>query len=286
MNIVFMNGGLGNQLFQYIFSRWLERKTGERCVIDDSPFFGEQVPHNGYELENIFGIHLQRLSSFFDRKTWDWMVAQRVGVNGVAQQLLDAGMDLKMVHEDAASLHFSGQIISCNNGKVPLPKGDVYYHGYWLGNTFMQEVQDVLMRELVFPSFTDARNIGYMQEILANESVAIHIRRGDMAEMGLTSGTDFFSRAIAKMVSLRPNASYFLFSDDMDWCQEHAAALGLDQSPRPICFIKGNQGTEAYRDLQLMSCCRHIIADKSSFSLLAGLWDCQEGDMRIWRWDT
>ena len=29
-----MNGGLGNQIFQYVFFRWLEVETGESCIID------------------------------------------------------------------------------------------------------------------------------------------------------------------------------------------------------------------------------------------------------------
>ena len=35
MQIVMLNGGLGNQIFQYIFFRWLEVRSGEQCVIDD-----------------------------------------------------------------------------------------------------------------------------------------------------------------------------------------------------------------------------------------------------------
>ena len=56
MRIVYVNGGLGNQIFQYVFFRWLEVVTGESCVMDDGLFFGGSVPHNGYELEQIFGV--------------------------------------------------------------------------------------------------------------------------------------------------------------------------------------------------------------------------------------
>lgn len=54
MRLVYMNGGLGNQIFQYVFFRWLEVETGESCIIDDTAFFGSNVPHNGYELERLF----------------------------------------------------------------------------------------------------------------------------------------------------------------------------------------------------------------------------------------
>ena len=51
MMLVYMNGGLGNQIFQYMFFRWLEITTGQTCVIDDGLFFGRHVPHNGGKLQ-------------------------------------------------------------------------------------------------------------------------------------------------------------------------------------------------------------------------------------------
>ncbi|MBR1858669.1 MAG: hypothetical protein IJ797_04165, partial [Selenomonadaceae bacterium] len=65
MNIVYMNGGLGNQMFHYIFFRWLEINSSEKCVIDDAPFYLDNVPHNGYELNKIFGLKPAMLSDKF-----------------------------------------------------------------------------------------------------------------------------------------------------------------------------------------------------------------------------
>ena len=51
MKIVLMNGGLGNQLFQYAFYRYIQIATNDICYIDDSAFFGKNVEHNGFEIE-------------------------------------------------------------------------------------------------------------------------------------------------------------------------------------------------------------------------------------------
>lgn len=285
MKIVFMNGGLGNQLFQYIFFRWLEITTGESCVLDDSPFFGAKVPHNGYELERIFGVRPKRLSEFFDADTWKWLVEQRVGVNGIAQQLLDTGMDLPMVHEKDASMCFQGRVITCEGASVPVLSGDGYYQGYWLGNYFLDKIREPLQAELVFPPLASQQNRRYAEQIAAAESVGIHIRRGDMARMGKAASPAFFAAAIARMEEMRPQAQYFLFSDDLLWCRQNTSLLGLDSIAGRLQYVCGNQGQAAYCDLQLMTGCRHLIADRSSFSLLAGLWDYQPEDMRIWHWD-
>ena len=50
MKIILMNGGLGNQLFQYVFYRYIEFATGDICYIDDSAFGGNNIEHNGFEI--------------------------------------------------------------------------------------------------------------------------------------------------------------------------------------------------------------------------------------------
>ena len=66
MKIVLMNGGLGNQLFQYAFYRYIQIATNDICYIDDSAFFGKNVEHNGFEIEKVFNIKCNLLSDFFD----------------------------------------------------------------------------------------------------------------------------------------------------------------------------------------------------------------------------
>ena len=41
MKIVLMNGGLGNQLFQYVFYRYIKKHANDICYIDYSAFFGK-----------------------------------------------------------------------------------------------------------------------------------------------------------------------------------------------------------------------------------------------------
>ena len=57
MRIQYFNGGLANQVFQYIFYRYGQLTTGhpEEWFLDDSFFFFKHQ-HNGYELEKVFGL--------------------------------------------------------------------------------------------------------------------------------------------------------------------------------------------------------------------------------------
>jgi len=71
MRIAFMNGGLGNQVFQYIFVRYLEESTKTRVLVDDSYFHMNKM-HNGYEMEYVFPDMTKPLflSEFFGADVW------------------------------------------------------------------------------------------------------------------------------------------------------------------------------------------------------------------------
>lgn len=55
------------------------------------------------------------------------------------------------------------------------------------------------------------------------------------------------------------NPEFFVFSDDPEWCKTN---LKIENAK----YITWNSGSEAYRDMQLMSLCKHNIIANSSFS--------------------
>ena len=62
--------------------------------------------------------------------------------------------------------------------------------------------------------------------------------------------------------------SFFVFSDNVNWCRENLDILGL--SNEDIIFVDYNKGENTFRDMQLMSLCKHIIISNSTFSWWAG----------------
>lgn len=276
MKIVYMNGGLGNQIFQYIFMRWVETISEEECIIDDHAFFGEKVPHNGYQLETLFGIKKKRLSECFSDKVWETMLCQKAE-KSIPQQLLCSGIPLSMIFE-AGTMQFMGNVVNVSpQSMLPLKvEGDWYFQGYWLQDVFFKAMGDVIRQELVFPAIDDTKNQVYQDQIRNTESVGIHIRRGDMVGLGWSMDESYFQDTIQYFVGKVAQAHYFVFSDDLPWCQEHVKELGLDVVGSQVTFVEGNEGESSYRDLQLMSMCKHIIASRSSFSLLAAVLNTNE----------
>src|SRR2546430_286356 len=56
-----------------------------------------------------------------------------------------------------------------------------------------------------------------------------------------------------------PKAFYYIFSDDVVWAKENINEKNIE-------FINWNKNKNSYKDMQLMSNCKHNIIANSSFS--------------------
>jgi len=278
MKVQFLNGGLANQVFQYIFSRfaWFYWQGKEPVYLDDSYFYVEQK-HNGYELEKVFGIRPDLLSKHFIGETWDYMIENKQRNVSVCQSLKDAGLDIIMISESnnyTKMNPFTGQVhmIPANEFYpeiLDIP-GNVYYHGYWINKRWFESYREQLAKELIFPQITDAANKMYEKLILGNKSVGVHIRRGDFVSLGWELPDDYYRKSLESIRRVHPNAVIFVFSDDINWCRVHGEQLGLFGF-KEVIYIEGNVGGKNYIDLYLMHLCEGLVISNSSFSYLAAL---------------
>lgn len=271
MKIALCNGGLGNQTFQYIFSRFVELEGGAPCYLDNAAFCGQQVEHNGYELSRVFPNAKPRLlSSCFTEDVWQYMVEK----GGIAQQLRDAGEDYVMVAE-TGDFKFDGNVIPvpCNDfcPWVAHANGNIYYHGYWINSGWLKKgYWNVLQRELSFGPLKGEHNKRYEEEIERTNSVAMHIRRGDFITFGAHASIEMCRSAVLDIKEKLTAPHFFVFSDDLDWCRQNGERMGLQ--PKEVTFAEGNRGSDSYLDMQLMSYCKNVVlVVQSSFSYLATL---------------
>lgn len=271
MKIALCNGGLGNQTFQYIFSRFMELEGGEPCYLDNAAFCGEAPAHNGFEILKVFPNAKPRLlSGCFTEDVWKYMVGQ----GRIPQQLRNAGEDFVMVAE-TGDFNFDGNVIPVPSNQycpwVAHARGNIYYHGYWINREWLKgKYLETLREELAFAPVTDDRNKRYEEEIKRTNSVALHVRRGDFVEGGWAAPVEYYRNAVDSMHNAIENAHFFIFSDDLDWCRENLGKMAL--TPREVTFVEGNNEGNSYLDMQLMSYCKNVILiSPSSFSYLAAL---------------
>ena len=72
----------------------------------------------------------------------------------------------------------------------------------------------------------------------------------------------YYQKAVRRMQALHPGRGFefFVFSDDMEWCREHLSF------PGNAFFVGGNVKNDSYKDMALLSACKHQIMANSTFS--------------------
>lgn len=278
MKIQFLNGGLANQAFQYIFARYYELShPGDKMYMDDT-YFAIHTVHNGYELEKVFGIKPYMLSECFDRNVWDFILEEKKRGKSVPQILSENQVEIQMITESDNYMQFNpfdGQVFRIpSNGYYPeilnVPE-NTYYHGYWINKDWFKKYEEVFLQEFCFPEIMDERNLRYQRQIKESHSVSVHVRRGDYVTLKWDLEPEVYRSGLEEFVRQAPGEwRLFVFSDDIDWCRAHVPQMGFDFFPE-VVYVEGNMDGENYRDLQLMSTCEAMIISNSAFSYLAAL---------------
>lgn len=279
MKIQFLNGGLANQAFQYIFARYYELTYPGECMYMDDTYFAQNTVHNGYELEKVFGIKAHMLSQCFDDEVWSFILEERRKGKSVPTILCENGIETYMISEVGLNFKsfnpFEGKvkIFPCNEyiPQILAAEGDVYYHGYWINKHWFDRYKENFLREFSFPEIQDEENRERMDRILSVKSVSIHIRRGDYIDLGWGVAPDTY-REMTKCFVDNGGSDWelFVFSDDIPWCRENQEEMGF-QDFQKVHFVEGNIKGRNYIDMQLMSQCEAMIISNSAFGYLAAL---------------
>lgn len=146
------------------------------------------------------------------------------------------------------------------------------FTGQWLGmyyyNNGLEEIEAEIKKAFIFPDFSDTQNAEMAKTLDIVNAVAIHARRGDaLGQNGYAYKFGYFRRAV-KYIKKNVEKPVFVFFSDpgsVEWCKENADIFALDFSKDSVLFVDWNHGTQSFRDMQLMSHCKHAIINGSSF---------------------
>jgi hypothetical protein len=254
MKIVKIFGGLGNQMFQYSLYLSLKEEFPFETIKIDCSYFNGYPLHNGLELLNIFDVVLPQAS---------FKELMHVTCPLYHYRLWQIG---KRILNIRRSHYFEKYDFTIDNLAIGL-SGKRYFDGYWQNESYFKKHESVIRNAYRFKNSLDIKN----QEILdmirsINNSVSIHIRRGDYLTHKLYQNIctiDYYSNAINYIRGQITNPVFFIFSDDILWCEKKLNDILIHDT---ITFIDWNKEGNSYKDMQLMSECKHNIIANSSFS--------------------
>lgn len=162
------------------------------------------------------------------------------------------------------------------------------FTGQWLSfkyrNNDIERIDSLIRKTFAFPDFTDNKNRNMAAFLDSCNSVAIHARRGDMLSFnGNCYKYGYFQRATKLIRKLVTNPVFVFFCDpgSVQWCKDNEKIFGLDFCKDKVLFVDWNKGEESYRDMQLISYCKHAIITNSSFGWWGAYLIQNEGKITI-----
>lgn len=257
MIILRLDGGLGNQMFQYAAARRLSEKHLTPLKLDLSWFETQRLRQYRLRYFNIWE-HLatsQEITTLIGKSTFHEQMFAKIGRRlGFRQSV--AGFYQKGLVLKEKQFHFDPHVLD-----APY---HVYMEGFWQSEKYFSDVTDILRQEftLKYPQTSIFSQI--LNAINNTSSVSLHVRRSDYVNdpnNRILSACDltYYKRAIAYISEHITNPHFFVFSDDPAWVKQN---LSIEF---PITLVSDHNFPD-YEELSLMGKCQHNIIANSSFS--------------------
>jgi hypothetical protein len=250
MIIVQLQGGFGNQLFQYAAAMALA--VHHNCSLKVDPTLLGQPDK---AIGTFRNYNLQVLED-------NPIIAELDEINRVKGSKLSQYL-YKLLPPYRRNVYRElGFEFDPNFYKSKIP---VYLKGYRQSEAyFVRYKTEVLSKIRLQNSYTEPLQ-NWVQKLQEGNSVAVHIRRGDYKNPVVTNyhgilTLDYYKAAINYILNLYPNSDFYVFSDTPEVINE---LLDLNISVKTVQL---NSATTQYDDFYLMSCCKHNIIANSSFS--------------------
>ena len=137
---------------------------------------------------------------------------------------------------------------------------NVILTGYWESEKYFAGISELVRKKFMFSPECFSPELS--ARVRACNSVAVHVRRGDKTsdkERLAASDGQYISHALEKVSSLTDSPSFFVFSDDIEWCRKNLPLMHEAE----YTFVEGQTPPQ---DMALMTLCRHVVMGPSTFS--------------------
>lgn len=272
MIIVEITGGLGNQMFQYAFGKAMAIANNCQLKLDVS-------------LYKDYEFHDYSLTPFCieaDIASEKEIKSLRYLNGGIWDKIKRRVFKIKPKVLLERNLLFHPEYMDV--------KPPVYLIGYWQSEKYFQCIESIVRNHFRIKIPASAKNQSLLNNIIQQESVSLHIRRGNFVTIDAISkrhGTcsmEYYKSAIQMISSFCKKPVFYIFSNDISWAKEN---LVVDH---PHVFVDINSEKTDYEDLRLMFSCKYHIIANSTFSWW-GAWLCSWQEKKIiapkqWFFDT
>lgn len=248
MIAIILIGGLGNQMFQYAFGYAIARESGADLKLDISGF--ERYPLRSYGLD-FFSIYPIFLS---EKEVKEYRAKPSSKLCKLIFQKKKKNIHLYQERH----FNYDQNVFNAQKNTI--------FQGYWQTEKYFFKYRDELLRQFQLKNPLTLSALKYLELIRLKISASLHIRRGDYVSNKKTNvvhgvcDLDYYKSAVSLILDLQPSTTFFIFSDDIEWCKQHLNFLNNAH------YVELDESAPDNEEMYLMSKCKHNIIANSSFS--------------------
>ena len=253
MIIVQLNGGLGNQMFQYAAGRALSLIQKTELKLDVS-FLLDRSPRQKGFVYRDFDLNIFNLPVNFASKEELSLLNKKILANKTIDRIVKKAIGKKITYFKEPHFHFYRKFFSLG--------ANLYLDGYWQSEKYFKDHSQVIRQDFTFKNKPQGKTLDLLNKIKSENAVCVNVRRGDFITTPLHGILDTgYYKTAENLINEKVSSPYFyVFSDDIGWCREHLTFSG------PTNYVSHDFAGEKFQEyLQLMIQCKHFIIPNSSF---------------------
>lgn len=263
MIVVRVMGGLGNQLYQYALYELLLLNGQKACM--DISHYSEDGTGDKRSLDLLLFRDI-KFATCSEKEKCKYLDERHTFLDKVRQKL-----GLTYCRATYEKEQYMPEIFSLEKG---------YLQGYWNSERYSGKIEKILQDKLKFPQPIDERTKNLAEKIAKEESVSIHVRRGDYLEpknievFGGICTEEYYAKAVKTIREKIENPVFYVFCEDSEYIRKQL-------KNEAVCIVDWNTGRNSIFDMYLMSLCKANICANSTFSVWAAKLNRREDRIRI-----
>ncbi len=262
MILVRLQGGLGNQMFQYAFGKMLAIKNGTELKVDLTLL--QQKSDAGIMVVRNFDLDIFELNPIIaneDEITYfngypNASLLKRMFYK-IEKTIKPRKLIIQYQHE------FSETQLNITDNSCIV--------GRWQSEKYFRDVSKVIYNEFRIKKEYLLNTIFQKQIAESEVPVSVHVRREDVIEKNgqkiispLVNGNldvSYYKDAVRYIQSKFEQPKFFIFSENTQWCEEN-----LDFIPNAVLIKPERSKKGMAEDLFMITQCKHHIISNSTFS--------------------
>ncbi len=286
LKIVRLQGGVGNQMFQYAFGKALEHRLGQKVLFDKLDFDKERLTIVGNTNKNKDGICIRQYElgifnpeiEFATQEQIDKAKGKELKIKSKLRNYIIKLTDKEKYKHYKIKAGIITEKSMFSYSDVFFEDFDsVYYDGYFQNEKFFKEISPFLKKTFILPPIreNDTYNKDLFDKVTNTpNSVFVHVRRDDYLTLGCELNNDYYQKAAKYIADRTDNPHFYVFcAEDTDYIK-NGFDLGF---PFELIGEKNKTAETYYENMRLMMACKHSIIANSSYSWWAAWLSFYEG---------